>query len=126
MSDKKNISNIWETGEKEKSQIKIVWLLHFIWNIISGWILWTVLVIWYLFVSNDLTKKTKTVIYDIINFNLTFIILLVIAWILVFVLIGLLLLPIWFIIWFVLLVLGFIKHLAWDRYEYPIMFTFLK
>ena len=121
-----NVIEIEKNTKKETSQIKIVWLLHFIWNILSGWILWTLLVVWYLLINNDLNKNTKTVIYDIINFNLTFLILLAIAWILMIILIWILLLPIWAIIWFILLILGFIKHLAWDRYEYPIMFTFLK
>ena len=124
MNTEKNTTNI--SNKETSSQIKIVWLLHFLWNIFSGGILGTLLVIWYLLINNDLEEKTKAVIYDIINFNLTFIILLAIAFISMFILIWFVLLPIWAIIWFVLLIIGFIKHLAWDRYEYPMTFTFLK
>ena len=113
-------------SEKDVSQIKIVWLLHFLWNIFSGWIIGTLLVVWYLFINDDVTKKTKEIIYDIINFNLTFLILLFISWMLTVILIWFLLLPIWYIAWFVFLVIWFIKHLAWEKYEYPITFTFLK
>lgn len=112
--------------KKEVEQIKLVWLLHFIWNIVSWGILWTVLVVVYMFITDNIQPKTKKAIYSIINFNVSFLIYMVISFILVFVLIWIPMLIIGAIIWFVALVIWFIKHLAWDSYEYPLTITFLK
>ena len=110
----------------ELEQIKLVWLLHFIWNIVSWGILWTVLVVVYMFITDNLQTKTKKTIYSIINFNVSFFIYMVISFILVFVLIWIPMLIIWAIIWFVTLVIWFIKHLWGDSYEYPLTIKFLK
>jgi uncharacterized Tic20 family protein len=112
--------------KKEIEQIKLVWILHFIWNIISGWILGTVLVVIYLFITNDLQTKTKKAIYNIINFNISFLIYMFISFLLMFVLIGFITMWIGAIIWFVGLIIWFIKHLSGEDYEYPITIKFLK
>ncbi len=114
-----------ETKTQEEN-IKLVWILHFAWNIISGWILWTLLVIWFLLLSNNLDEKTKKVCYHIINFNLSFWVYFWIAFVLMFVLIWFLLMPLVAITWFVILILWFIKHIAWDDYEYPLSIELLK
>ena len=112
--------------KKEAEQIKIVWLLHFIWNIVSWGILWTVLVIIYMFITDNLQPKTKQAIYGIINFNVSFFIYITISALLIFILIGFITTPILAIIWFIALVIWFIKHLAWESYKYPMSITFLK
>jgi len=112
--------------KKEIEQIKLVWLLHFIWNIVSWGILGTVLVVVYMFITDNLQTKTKKTIYNIINFNVSFLIYMVISFILVFILIWIPMLIIWGIIWFVALVIWFIKHLWGDTYEYPLTIKFLK
>ena len=112
--------------KKEVEQIKLVWILHFIWNLVSWGILWTVLVVVYMFVTDNIQPKTKTTIYNIINFNISFFIYMFISFVLVFILIGIPMLIIWGIIWFVALVIWFIKHLAGDTYEYPLTIKFLK
>lgn len=109
-----------------KEQIKIVGLLHFIGNIASGGLLGTLLVIGYLIVAKNITGETKQTIYDIINFNISFFIYMVVSFILMVVLIGFLMIGIWAILWFVFLVIGFIKHLNGERYEYPLSIKFLK
>lgn len=115
-------TNLWPI----ENNVKIVWLLHFIGNIISGWLLGTLLVIWYLLFTSNIDEKTKKVCYHIINFNLSFWIYFAIGFVLMFVLIWFIILPIVAIIWIIILVIWFIKHLAWDDYEYPLAIEFLK
>ena len=111
---------------KTQSQIRLVWILHFVWNIMSWWILWTLLACWYLFVEKDIQPETKQTIYNIINFNISYYIYMVISIILCVVLIGFVMLLVWFIVWVIVLIIGFIKHLAWDDYEYPLSIKMLK
>lgn len=111
---------------KTTRQIKTVWLLHFCWNIFSWWILWTVLVVFYLLIEDNLEEKAKKTIYEIINFNLSFLIYFIISFILCFVLIGIPMLVIGAIIWIIWLIIGFIKHLSWENYSYPLAIKFLK
>ncbi len=109
-----------------ENNIKIIWLLHFLGNICSWWVLGTLLVILYLLLSKEINEKTRQVCYNIINFNLSFWIYFAVSFALMIVLVGFLTTPILFIIWIVLLVLGFIKHLAEDNYKYPLSIEFLK
>ena len=111
---------------KTQSQIRLVWILHFVWNIMSWWILWTLLACWYLFVEKDIQPETKQTIYNIINFNISYYIYMVISIILCVVLIGFVMLLVWFTVWVIVLIIGFIKHLAWDDYEYPLSIKMLK
>ncbi len=107
--------------------IKTLGILHFIGNILSGGTLWLVLVLIYLLVRKDeLTVEEKNTCYEIINFNISFILYSCIAGVLIFVLIGLILLPIVYITGFILLVIGFIKHLNGENYQYPGIIRFVK
>jgi len=81
--------------KKDTQQIKTVGLLHFLWNIVSGWILWTVLVIGYLIVVDNITPATRQVIYNIINFNVSYYLYMILAFILIIVFIGIPMLIIW-------------------------------
>lgn len=109
-----------------ENNIKIIGLLHFLGNICSWGILWTLLVILYLLLSKEINEKTKKVCYNIINFNLSFWIYFAVSFALMFILIGFLTTPIVFIVWIILLVIGFIKHLAEDDYKFPLSIEFLK
>ncbi len=111
---------------QQTEQIKIVGMIHFFGNIVWWWILGTLWVIWYLIAIDDIDPKAKTVIYDIINFNLSFYIYMIIAFMLIIIIIGLPMLIVGSVVWFVVLVIGFIKHLAWERYEYPFSIKMLK
>lgn len=112
--------------KKEVEQIKLVWILHFIWNLVSWGILWTVLVVVYMFVTDNLQPKAKQSIYNIINFNISFFIYMVLSFLLMFILIGFVTMAIWAIIWFVALIIWFIKHLSGESYEYPLTIKFIK
>jgi len=111
---------------KIKDEIKLVWIIHIIWNIISSWIIWTLFVVLYLFLKNDIDPKVKSTCYNIINFNLSFIIYFAISFALMIVLIWFLTTPILYIIWFVIIIIWAIKHLSWDNFEYPLSIGFLK
>lgn len=111
---------------KDSEQIKLVGLLHFLGNIFSGGFIGTILVIVYLMVVKDLTANAKQAIYDIINFNLSFMLYGFVSALLMIILIGFVLLPIILIIWFVALIIGFIKHLSGEGYKYPLTISFLK
>lgn len=111
---------------KSKEQIKLIGILHFAWNIVSWGLLGTILVIWYLIWVNNITPEAKKTIYQIINFNLSFLLYMFISFLLMVILIWFLMLWIGAIIWFVALVIWFIKHLSWETYEYPLTIKFLK
>lgn len=111
---------------KDTEQIKIIGLLHFIGNILSGGILGTLLVVVYLFITTDITPLAQKTIYNIINFNISFVIYGFIGFLLIFILIGFLILPVVLIVWFIALIIGFIKHLAGENYVYPVSIPFLK
>ncbi len=115
-----------EVNESVSNDIRLVWLLHFIWNIVSGWLLWTVGTVLFLILKSDISDETKKTCYNIINFNISYWIYMWISFLLMFVLIGFLTTPIIWIIWIVSLVIGFIKHLDGKDYIYPMTITFLK
>ena len=73
-----------------------------------------------------LTPEEKNTCYEIMNFNISFILYSCVAGILIFVLIGFILLPIIYIIGLILLVIGFTKHLNGENYRYPGIIRFVK
>lgn len=73
-----------------------------------------------------LTPEEKNTCYEIMNFNISFILYSCVAGILIFVLIGFILLPIIYIIGLILLVIGFTKHLNGENYQYPGIIRFVK
>ncbi|MFZ2256333.1 MAG: DUF4870 domain-containing protein [Patescibacteria group bacterium] len=58
-----------------------------------------------MFINKELSPEAKAICYDVINFNLSFIIYTIIAFISLIVLIGFILLPIVYIVWLVLMIL---------------------
>ena len=109
-----------------KEQIKIIGIIHFVWNVFSGGVLGTLLVVWYLLIQNNITPEARTTIYNIINFNVSFLIYFFISGLLMFVLIGFITTPILFLIWLVSLIIWFIKHLWGEEYGYTMSIKFLK
>jgi len=76
--------------------------------------------------KDELTPQEKEICYEIINFNISFILYTCIAGILIFVLIGFILLPIVYLVGIILLVIGFTKHLNGENYQYPGIIRFVK
>lgn len=110
----------------EKESVKLLGILHLVGNIISGGLLGIILVvIYYLIRKNTLSLAERQTCFEIINFNLSFMLYGFISGLLIIVLIGLLLLPIVLLTWFVLMILGFVKHLSGENYTYPLIIRFL-
>jgi uncharacterized Tic20 family protein len=114
------------TKSTPKEGVKMLGIIHLAGNLLSGGTLGIVLVLAYLLIrKNELSQLEKETCYEIINFNLSFIIYLFIASALIFVLIGFLVFPVVLIAWFVLMILGFIRHLAGENYQYPFIIRFV-
>jgi hypothetical protein len=111
---------------ESRDGIKTLGILHFIGNIVSGGSLGIVLVLIYLLVKKEsLTVDERETCYEIINFNLSYIIYSVISAFLVLIVVGLLLLPCVLAAWFIFLVIGFTKHLNGEKYTYPGVIRFI-
>jgi uncharacterized Tic20 family protein len=101
-------------------------ILHLVGNIVSGGLLGIILVVvYYLTRKNTLSSLEKETCYEIINFNLSFMLYTFISGCLIIILIGLLLLPAVLITWFVIMIMGFVKHLSGENYTYPLIIRFL-
>lgn len=101
-------------------------ILHLVGNILSGGTLGIVLVLAYFLIRKDeLSELEKKTCYEIINFNLSFIIYVFIASLLIAILIGLILLPVVLVTWLVLMIMGFLRHLEGENYQYPLIIRFI-
>ena len=107
-------------------QIKIIELIHIVANLLSGGILGIIGVRVYMLMNKDMKPEAKTICYDIINFNLSFIIYFIVGFLSLFILVGFVLLPILYIAWIILMVVGAVKHFAGERYTYPMVIQFIK
>ena len=76
--------------------------------------------------NKEITAEAKTICYDIINFNLSFIIYFIAGFLALFILVGFVLLPVLYIAWIILMVVGAVKHFAGERYTYPMVIQFIK
>lgn len=93
------------------------------------------MIIYYFFRHEKLSKLEKDTCFEIINFNLSFLVYSFIAGLifglgllLVFVLVGFVLLPVLPLVvvtWFVLMIIGFLKHLEGENYKYPFIIRFV-
>ena len=109
-----------------KEGVKMLGMLHLAGNLLSGGTLGLILVVLYYFIQkNKLSTLEKETCFEIINFNLSFIIYAFTASILIILIIGILLVPIVLITWLVLMIVGFIKHLSGENYKYPFIIRFV-
>lgn len=74
----------------------------------------------------ELKPEAKSICYDIINFNLSFILYFIAGFLALFVLVGFFILPVLYIAWIILMVVGAIKHIAGEKYVYPMVIQFIK
>ncbi len=106
--------------------VKMLGILHLAGNLLSGWTLGLILVVLYYFVQkNKLSQLEKETCFEIINFNLSFIVYGFIAFALIILIIGVLLVPVVLITWLILMIVGFIKHLSGENYKYPFIIRFV-
>ncbi|MBC7503603.1 DUF4870 domain-containing protein [Candidatus Gracilibacteria bacterium] len=113
-------------SNKYIQEIKIIEIIHIVSNFLSGGLLGVICIGGYLLLNKQVSPEIRDICYDIINFNLSFIIYTTLGFISILLLIGIILIPIIYAVWIVLLVLGAVKHLAGERYVYPLTITFIK
>lgn len=109
----------------EIHHIKILEIIHLLGNFCSGGVVSILGIVIYMAVQKDISPNVRRVAYNIINFNLSFLIYFTISVILVIVLIGILGLIVFGICWLIFMILGAIKHFAGEDYEYPMTIKFL-
>lgn len=109
-----------------KETIKFLEIIHLASNLLSGGFLGVICIGLYLLMNKDIAPEVKTVCYDIINFNLSFIIYFIVGFVSLLLLIGFILLPVVYGTWLILMILWAIKHFAGERYMYPFVIKFLK
>lgn len=114
------------TAMTSKDDIKNLGILHIVGNILSGGTLGIILVLLYLlFKKESISQLEKETCYEIINFNLSFLVYGFVAGGLIILVIGIILLPIVFVTWLVLLIKGFTEHLQGKNYKYPFIIRFV-
>ncbi len=75
-------------------QIKIIELIHIVANLLSGGLLGIIGVIVYMVTNKEIKPEAKNICYDIINFNLSFILYFIAGFLALFVIIGIFILPV--------------------------------
>lgn len=93
-------------SHEAKDGVKMLGILHLVGNLISGGTLGILLVIiYYVFQKDKLSTLEKETCFEIINFNISFLIYTFIAGCSVVILIGIVLLPLVLVTWLVLMLL---------------------
>ena len=106
--------------------VKMLGILHLAGNLLSGGTLGLILVVLYYFVQkNKLSTLEKETCFEIINFNLSFIVYAFTAAVLMIVLVGFLLIPVVLLTWLILMIVGFLKHISGENYKYPFIIRFV-
>ncbi len=106
--------------------VKMLGILHLAENLLSGGTLGLILVVLYYFVQkNKLSTLEKETCFEIINFNLSFIVYAFTAAVLMIVLVGFLLIPVVLLTWLILMIVGFLKHISGENYKYPFIIRFV-
>jgi uncharacterized membrane protein len=75
-------------------QIKIIELIHIVANLLSGGLLGIIGVIAYMVTNKEIRPEAKSICYDIINFNLSFILYFIAGFLAIFIVIGIFILPV--------------------------------
>ncbi len=121
-----NITTTQKLSEEEISQIKILEIIHLLGNWCSGGVLSIFGILIYNAIQSNVSPNVRKVGYNIINFNLSFIIYFIISAILCLVIIWFFMLGFFGIAWVILMIIGAIKHFSGEDYTYPMTIQFLK
>lgn len=114
------------TKSSAKEGVKMLGILHLVGNIFSGGVLGIILVVLYLVIrKNELSQLEKETCYEIINFNLSFILYTFVAACSMILLVGFVLLPVVVVTGLVLMIMGFLRHLVGENYKYPFIIRFV-
>ena len=107
------------TKSSAKEGVKMLGILHLVGNIFSGGVLGIILAVLYLVIrKNELSQLEKETCYEIINFNLSFILYTFVAACSMILLVGFVLLPVVVVTGLVLMIMGFLRHLVGENYKY--------
>jgi uncharacterized Tic20 family protein len=79
-----------------------------------------------MFTNKEIRPEAKSICYDIINFNLSFILYFIAGFLALFVIVGIFILPVLAVAWLILMIVGAVKHFAGERYVYPMVIQFIK
>lgn len=114
-----------ESSHEAQDGVKMLGILHLVGNFISGGTLGILFVIiYYVFQKEKMSSLEKETCFEIINFNLSFMIYSFVAAISVFLIIGIVLLPVVLVTWLILMLMGFFQHLEGKNYQYPSIIRF--
>lgn len=86
---------------------------------------WVCVLVYYLLKKDSFNAEETAVFWEIMNFNLSFLVYGIIASALILVLIGLLLLPAVVITYIVLLIISIIQYIGGKSYRYPLIIRFI-
>ena len=122
----KSVPTPTKTSDKDAHDgVKMIGILHLIGNLLSGGTLGIILVIvYYIFQKEKISTLERDTCFEIINFNLSFLIYSFVAGFSVLFIIGIVLFPIVVITWLILMIMGFFHHLEGKNYRYPFIIRF--
>lgn len=112
--------------QSDKDDIKFIGTMHFIWNLILPWILWTIFVVFNLAFKQNISDNLRQTSYNIINFDLSYFTYFLFSILLSIMILGWPLVLFLIIFWIIMLVIWFIKHLDWEPYKYALTINFFK
>lgn len=117
-----------ENNKEDISWIQNMGHLHFWGNILGWWIIGLLLVIFYNQQRKNgfITEREDSTYREIVNFNLTYIMLIWISCALIFLAIWIFLLPIVLIAYIITLISWYISHLNWRIHKYLWSIQFIK
>jgi len=113
-------------SQSDKDSIKFIGTMHFIWNLILPWILWTIFVVFNLAFKQNISNNLRQASYNIINFDLSYLTYFLVSILLSIMILGWPLILFLVIFWAIMLVMWFIKHLNWEPYKYMLTINFFK
>lgn len=109
----------------QSEHIKLWWTLFFIWNLLA-WLWIIAIIIYYIVKKEELNDYERKAFYEMFNFSISLLLYFIISSILVLVIIWIFLILILVMFAFIVSIIGFIKHLTWKNYEYPLTISFFK
>lgn len=123
--EEKTTSHVAEKSHKEEAHegVKMLGIFHFVANVISGGTFGIIVVLaYFLWKKSELSQLEKETCFEILNFNISFLLYTLVLAISV---VGIVLIPFLALAYLVLLVLGFMSHLNGKNYKYSLVIRFL-
>jgi len=107
------------------SNSAIMWLLHLVgWVLGSRW--WLAVIIFYIIKKENFSKQDMDIFYNIVNFNLSFLLYVIVSAILIVILIGVPMLAVVSVAYIVLLVISSLNYISDKPYKIPFSIQILK